>query len=185
MSMSIAQAQQDMRRGYCSGATGIAASGLAWSAAAISALLHSPQRAVWVLLVGGMLIYPLGLLLCRVLGASGSHSKGNPLGQLAGASTFWLIFCLPLAWALSLQQAAWFFYAMLLVIGGRYLVFASVYGMGLYWFMGLALAATGFIAAPLNASAFVTAAAGAAIELILAIVALGQHRLWLRSAQPG
>jgi hypothetical protein len=88
MEITVTQAQSDMRRGYYSGAAGILASALAWSAAAGSAALVSPQKAIWVLLVGGALIHPVGVLICRLLGASGRHAKGNPLGLLAGASTF-------------------------------------------------------------------------------------------------
>lgn len=182
MTMTVVEVQSDMRNGYYSGATGILASALAWSASTATAILHSPERAVWALLIGGMLIYPLGLLLCRLIGSPGAHTKGNPFGQLAGASTFWLIFSLPLAYALGLRQAAWFFSAMLLIIGGRYLVFATIYGMRLYWALGLALAAAGAVSAPLRAPATVIVAAGAAIELVFGIAAVVQHRSWARKA---
>lgn len=180
MAMTVVEAQSDMRRGYYSGATGILASAFAWAASAATAVAHSPERAIWVLLGGGMLIYPLGLLACRLLGAPGRHAKGNPLGQLAGSSTFWLIFSLPLAYVLGLHQAAWFFSAMLLVIGGRYLVFATLYGMRLYWALGLALAAAGAGLAVLQAPPFVIVLAGAAIELVFGITAVVQHRGWMR-----
>jgi hypothetical protein len=180
METSIAEAQRDRRTGYYSGATGILASALAWAASATVALLHSPERAVWVLLIAGMLIFPVGLLLCRLLGASGAHSKGNPLGQLAGASTFWLIFSLPLAYVVGLSNAAWFFSAMLLVIGGRYLVFATIYGMRLYWVLGLALALAGVVLAWLRASPVFVVAAGSAIEFAFGFVAIVQHRHWVR-----
>ncbi len=119
MELTFLEAQADTRRGCCSGGAGILASALAWAVAAWIAVFVSPQRAILALLVGGMLIHPVGLLICKLLGARGSHSKGNPLGELAGASTFWLIFSLPLAYGLGLQNAGWFFLAMLLVIGGR------------------------------------------------------------------
>lgn len=176
MNMSISQAQADMRLGYLGGGTGILASAIAWSVAAGVALWSSPGNAVWTLLIGGMLIYPVGLAICKLLGGRGTHTKGNPLGQLAGASTFWLIFCLPLAYALSFQQPGWFFAAMLLVIGGRYLVFATVYGMALYWALGLALAAAGFAVGVLAAPAVVGAITGAAIEMVFAVICLAQHR---------
>lgn len=174
--MQIAQAQQDMREGYCDGAAGILASAIAWSVAAAVALYGSTQNAIWALLLGGMFIHPLGMLICRLLGARGSHSKGNPLGQLAGASTFWLIFCLPLAYALSLQHASWFFAAMLLIIGGRYLVFATLYGMHLYWALGLALAAAGFTLGCVSATAQVIAVVGAAVEAVFAGIFLFRYR---------
>ena len=178
--MSVSEAQVDMRQGYCSGGAGILASALAWSVAAGIAVSGSAQNAVWALLIGGMLIHPVAVLICKLLGARGAHTKGNPFGQLAGASTFWLIFCLPLAYALSLQTPNWFFPAMLLVIGGRYLVFAMLYGMRLYWALGLALAAAGFVLGYLAVPAHVAAVTGAALEAAFAVIFLVQHRRWVR-----
>lgn len=180
MVMTVSEAQVDMRQGYCSGGTGVLASAIAWSVAAGVAVFGSAQNAVWALLVGGMLIHPVAVLICKLLGARGAHSKGNPLGQLAGASTAWLIFCLPLAYALGQQELGWFFPAMLLIIGGRYLVFATVYGMRLYWALGLVLAAAGFVLGYLAAPAHVAAVTGAAIEAAFAGIFLVQHRRWVR-----
>jgi hypothetical protein len=177
---TLTEAQCDMRRGYYSGAVGILASALAWSVAAGIAAFGSPQRAIWALLVGGALIHPVAVVLCRLLGAPAKHSRTNPLAQLAGASTFWLIFSLPLAYGLGLQNPAWFFAAMLLVIGGRYLVFATLFGMRFYWVLGLVLAGAGFVLGRLAATASVVAAAGAAIELVFAAIGIARHRHWLR-----
>ncbi len=182
MDWSISKAQADMRLGYYSGAAGILASAIAWSVAAGVALAGAAERSIWVLLLGGMLIHPVSVLICKALGARGSHTKGNPLGQLAGASTFWLIFCLPLAYGLGLQQPSWFFSAMLVVIGGRYLVFATLYGMRLYWVLGLALAAAAIMLVYVSKSAAIAASAGAAIEMGFAITCLVQHRQSLRQA---
>lgn len=180
MDFTILEAQVDMRRGYFSGAPGILASALAWSVAAWIAVFVSPQSAILALLVGGMLIHPVGLLICKMLGARGSHSKGNPLGELAGASTFWLIFSLPLAYGLGLQNAGWFFLAMLLVIGGRYLVFATLYGMRLYWGLGLALAAAAFALGPMLVPAPVGVIVGAVLETVFGVICLVMHRRWVR-----
>jgi hypothetical protein len=174
--LSITAAQADMRAGYYSGATGILASALAWFVAAGFALLATPSQAVWALLIGGMFIFPIGLLLCKLIGARGAHLPGNPLGELAGASTFWLIASLPIAYVVSLRQPALFFAAMLLIIGGRYTVFATIYGMRLYWLLGIALVAAGFGLAVLKASAFVGALSGALIELSFAVLCLLQHK---------
>ncbi|KAB7769981.1 hypothetical protein CEK69_11890 [Xanthomonas sp. LMG 12462] len=181
MEMTIGDAQWDMRRGYLSGSTGIVASATAWAVATAFAAFVTPERAIWSLLIGGMLIYPVSVLLCKLLGASGAHGEGNPLGQLAGASTFWLIFSLPLAYGLGLRQPTWFFLGMLLVIGGRYLVFASVYGMRLYWALGLALAASAIVLALCRAPAVFVVAAGALIELAFGATAFTQHRKWMRA----
>lgn len=179
--MTVAQAQADMRRGYHSGATGILASSLAWFVAAGVALMASPGQAVWALLVGGVFIHPVGLLLGRLLGARGAHEKGNPFGLLAGASTFWLVFCLPIAYVASLRQPGLFFPAMLLIIGGRYLVFGTLYGMRLYWALGLVLAGAACALAALAATAFTGALAGAVLEAGFAVACLVQHRRWVRA----
>lgn len=176
MGMTVAEAQADMREGYYSGAAGILASALAWSVAAGFAFFSTPSHAIWALLGGGMLIHPVGLLICKLLGARGAHTKGNPLGLLAGASTFWLIFSLPLAYVVGLQTAAFFFLAMLLVIGGRYLVFGTLYGMRLYWALGLSLAAAACLLAVLGAPAQYAALAGAALEWAFGIACLARHR---------
>lgn len=180
MEMLTSEAQADMRQGYFSGGPGILASALAWSVAAGIAISGSVQKSIWALLVGGMLIHPASVLICKLLRTRGAHTKGNPLGELAGASTFWLIFCLPLAYALSRQDPGWFFPAMLLVIGGRYLTFATLYGMRLYWALGLILAAAGLALRYLAAPVHVAVATGAAIEAIFAVVFLAEHRRWMR-----
>ncbi len=147
MITNLTQAQSDMRSGYCSGGAGILASALAWLAAAIATLQAAPQQAVWVLFIGGMAIHPFGIVICRLLGGSGKHAKDNPLGSLAWAGTLWLMFSLPLAYAVSLYRIEWFFPAMLLLIGGRYLTFSMLFGMRVYWLLGLSLAAAGCLPA--------------------------------------
>ncbi|HEX5757111.1 MAG TPA: hypothetical protein VFY12_12280 [Arenimonas sp.] len=169
MTSDLAQSQSDMRAGYCSGGAGVLASALAWLAAAIATLQLSPQQAVWVLFVGGMAIHPAGVLFCKVLGRSGGHSKGNPLGSLAGATTMWLIFSLPLAFAASMQRIEWFFPAMLLVIGGRYLTFHTLFGLRVYWLLGLALAAAGWVLGMSLTTPTLAAFVGSGIEAMFAV----------------
>jgi hypothetical protein len=132
-------AQTDMCKGYANGSIGIIVSGLIWLISAIISYQYSANQAVWTLLIGGMFIHPVGVLLSKVIRLSGTHTKGNPLGNLAMEGTIFMIMCLPLAFALSLQHAEWFFQGMLLIIGGRYLTFASIYGFKLYWILGAVL----------------------------------------------
>jgi hypothetical protein len=182
MDMSISKPQTDMRQGYYSGGAGILASAIVWFVAAGIAISGSAPKAIWALLLGGMLIHPLGIVICKLLGARGAHATGNPLGLLAGASTFWLIFCLPLAYLLGLQKPGWFFAAMLLIIGGRYLVFATLFGMRLYWALGLVLAAAGFTLGILAVPAHIIALSGAVLELVFAVACLMQHRRWVSAS---
>jgi hypothetical protein len=57
---------------------------------------------------------------------------------------------------------------MLLVIGGRYLTFQTLYGMRVYWALGALLCAAGLLLGMLRAPPPVSATAGAAIELAFA-----------------
>lgn len=181
MISDLPAAQADMRAGYASGAGGIVASAAAWLAAAIVTQQMGAQQGVWALYIGGMLIHPAGMLVSKVLTGRAGHAKDNPLGGLAMATTFWLIFSLPLAYAAYLQNAEWFFPAMLLIIGGRYLTFAHVYGMRLYWTLGFVLAGAAIGLAYAKIIPVYAAFAGAAIEAVFAAVALGLHGRWQKS----
>ena len=167
--MTTDEAQRDMRLAYFSGAPGMFASALAWLAAGVVAMQVSDARAVLTLFAGGMLIHPVGVLLCKVLGRSGKHAKSNPLGALALESTAWLIFCLPITYAVSQFNVRWFFPAMLLVIGGRYLTFRTLFGLRIYWACGAALALAGYLLAVSKSQPHVAAFAGAAIEAAFAV----------------
>jgi hypothetical protein len=167
--MTTDEAQRDMRLAYFSGAPGMFASALAWLVAGVVALQVSDAAAVLTLFAGGMLIHPAGVLLCRALGRSGTHAKTNPLGALALESTGWLIFCLPITYAVSLVNSRWFFPAMLLVIGGRYLIFRTLFGLRIYWACGMALALAAYLLAASKAAPHVAAFAGAALEAAFAV----------------
>ena len=165
-------AQADMRLAYLSGAPGMFTSAAAWMAAATTALVASPKQAIWVLFIGGALIHPVSTLLCKAFGHSGKHSAGNPLAPLAFATTLWMIFCLPLVYGVSVLRIEWFFPAMLLVIGGRYLTFSLLFAMRLYWFVGSALAASGYLLGKASVEPAWSGFTGAAIETVFATVIL-------------
>jgi hypothetical protein len=174
--LTIADAQHDMRDAYLDGGLGVLTSGTAWLVAGFACLWQSPERAVWTLFVGGMLIHPVAVLLLKALGRRGTHARGNPLGTLALATTFWMILALPLVYAASLVRIAWFFPAMLLVIGGRYLCFSTVYGLRLYWAFGAVLALAGWALGSAGAPPALGAFSGAAIELVFGCVILAGSR---------
>ncbi|MEQ5791046.1 hypothetical protein J4E06_08285 [Muricauda sp. NFXS6] len=162
---SISIAQADLREGYADGALGVLASGTVWMVAALAAFLVSSQTAIWTLFFGGMLIHPLGLLMAKLIGVKGSHSKQNPLGKLIMEGTFFMLMCIPLALLLSLQEHAWFFQGMLLVIGGRYLTFSSLYGIKTYWVLGGMLGAAAFALFFFKANPAISALSGSLLEL--------------------
>ena len=166
----FSDAQADMRSGYLHGAPGIAASSVAWLSAAAVALTVSASAAVWTLLIAGAFIHPVGVLLTKALGSAGTHQSGNPLARLAMEGTFWMLAGIAIAFGISALRIEWFFPAMLLVIGGRYLTFQTVYGLSLYWVLGVVLCAAGIALALFRAPVAVSALAGGLIEVVFAAV---------------
>jgi hypothetical protein len=175
---SLADAQHDMRHAYAGGAPGMLVSASLWVAAGLVCVERSPERGVWTLLIGGALIHPLSVLVYKAIGRPGRHARGNPLASLAWASTLWLVLMLPLAYAASRLRIEWFFPAMLLVIGGRYLTFATLYGTRLYLACGAVLALAGWLLGQALAPPALAAFAGAGLEGLFAIAlfATGRHR---------
>jgi hypothetical protein len=173
---TVAQAQADMRVGYLSGAPGVAASATAWLVAAGVALAVSPTAAIWALLVGGTLIHPASILVTKLLGSPGTHAAANPLAGLALESTFWLLAGIAIALGVQALRPAWFFPAMLLLIGGRYLTFQTIYGIRLYWVLGAGLCGAGISLVLLTAPVFASALTGAVLELVFAAALYTQAR---------
>lgn len=180
--MTLHEAQQDMRQAYYDGATGLFASATAWFAAALAAWFSTPQAAISVLFFGGMLIFPVSVVLSKALGRSGSHAKGNPLGPLALAGTAWMLLSIPVAYGASLYRVEWFFPAMLLTIGGRYLTFSTLYGLGVYWACGACLAAAAAALVVGRFPAHAGALAGSVIEFGFGAAVFVMARA--RSTQP-
>lgn len=174
--MDMADAQSEMRQAYLSGSTGIISSGLVWLAAGTTGIFLTTNISMLVLFFGGTLIYPLSLFLAKRLGASAKHAKINPLGKLALETLAILFVGLFLAFTVAKFQSALFFPFMLLIIGARYLLFQSLYGLKVYWVLGGMLLLAGFAMVSLSASPIMAAFAGAAIELIVGALVLRQHR---------
>lgn len=169
---TLREAQADMRSGYANGSVGIIVSGIIWLTSALVAFQFSNKQAIWTLLIGGMFIYPLSVLLAKLLGLSDAHTKGNPLANLAMEGTLFMLMCLPIAFGLSLQHSEWFFQAMLLIIGGRYLTFASMYGDRLYWVLGGTLGIAAYVLFGFGAKSMVSAMTGSFIEITFGLYML-------------
>jgi hypothetical protein len=173
---SIDAAQADMRRAYYGGASGVAASAIAWLAAALTAVLVNPKAAIGALFIGGMLIHPAAILLSKLLGRPGAHETGNPLASLAVESTVWLLLAIGVALLASMQRTEWFFIAMMATIGGRYFTFATLYGLRLYWACGATLAVGAFLLVTVNAHVTMIASTAGILELVFAAVVFSSQR---------
>ncbi|MBA5246569.1 hypothetical protein H1R16_10225 [Marnyiella aurantia] len=170
MTTPLQIAQQDMRTGHGYGSTGVLSSGLVWLCAALAVMMYGVTTGIWTLIIGGMIIFPLSMLIGKLTGIPGKHDPNNPLGKSAMEGTVWMLMCIPMAYGLSLVRPEWFFQGMLLIIGGRYLTFATLYGMKVYWLLGAVLGAAAFILFAMQAVAFYSALAGALIEILMGTV---------------
>lgn len=90
------------------------------------------------------------------------------LNQLGMASTIWLILCCGMAYGLFLFKPVLFFPAMMVTIGSRYLVFASMFGRSIFWVMGVSLIVAGNVALFAAIPPVVAAAVGGLIEVLFA-----------------
>jgi hypothetical protein len=147
-----------------------------WFAASLVAFLVSPERALWTLFIGAAFIHPLSVLLVKLIGRSGQHAKGNPLGSLAFATTVWLILSCVIAYGVALHDMRWFFPAMMFVIGGRYMTFATLFGLRVFWICGFTLAATAYVLMHFQSVPAVSACMGGAIEAGFAVAILVMSR---------
>lgn len=174
--MTFVEAQKEMRLAYYGGGSGVFASGVVWLMAGIAAVSISMLAGVLVLFVGGMFIYPFSVALSKSLNRPGNHLKNNPLRQLALESTGILLIGTFLAFVTFQIRADLFFPVMLMVIGGRYLPFATVYGRRTYWAVGGMLAVAGMLCAILMAPFAFGAFVGGILEIISSIIIFYQEK---------
>ena len=162
--------QSEIRREHYDGAPGVLTSALVWVCSSAVCMLSGTHQGVWTLLIGGALIYPISSLLTRVWVRPQAAPTANALNQLAGASTVWLIACCVMAYGLYHLRPELFFPARMLTIGCRYAVFATIYGLAIYWVLGLALLAAAFVSFFLWLSPWMSAMAGGLVEMAFAVV---------------
>jgi len=167
----LGDAQRDVRVAHLNGGSGMLVSGLVWIASGVVALTAGPRAAMLTNFFGGIAIFPLAMLLNRGLGRSGLLADRNPLGDLARESAFMMVICIPLAFVAAMVRVEWFFPAMMVVVGAHYLPFATLFGMRLYWALGGAMIAAGYLVALGGGSVAQGAFVGGGLELAFAPLA--------------
>ncbi|TLP82202.1 DUF7010 family protein [Maribacter sp. ACAM166] len=168
--MNFIEAQEDMRKSYFGGGPGAFASGIVWLTAGITAVVNTAQTSVLIFFFGGMLIHPMGIILSKALKRSGKHKKGNPLSALAVESTILLFIGLFIAYSVVQIRPDWFFSIMILIIGGRYLLFSTIYGMRMYWVFGATLILSGVGGLLLNLPFYLIGIIGGVIEILFSLL---------------
>ena len=147
--MDIAVAQREVRTEFLGGFVGQNVSGVIWAVSAALGTWRSPAAAIWTLLVGGFLIFPLTLLGLRAMGRATGRRNGlgvdNPMGQLATQLVFTLN--LPLIAAATLYRLDWFYPACLMGAGAHYVPFVFLYGMRSFAVLAGVMMAAAFVIA--------------------------------------
>lgn len=144
--MQVEQAQADVRRVHRGGFSGPLVSAVIWFAAAATYQWGSPGAAMTVLFLGGILIFPLTVLVLKIMGGPAGLPKGHPSTSLAIQSAATVPLGLLVAIHLGALAPALFFPAALILVGAHYLTFISLYGMPLYRALAGALVAIGAVA---------------------------------------
>ena len=150
--MHIATAQEEMSSAHVHGAPGVFVSGVVWLVAGWLWTRHGVEKGFLGLFVGGILIFPVSLLLARLVFRAPRTSPGNPLETLALESTGILFGGIFLAYCFLRVAPELAFPAMAVAIGVRYLIFRSVYGNPVYWGLGGVIAMTGGLVAASSAT---------------------------------
>jgi hypothetical protein len=143
--MQIADAQRDVRTSYLGGFAGQLVSALIWGASAALGTWSTHRAAILSLVVGGVFIYPLTLLVLRLMGRPVSLPRGFPTNSLARQIAFTVPLNLPLVGAATLYHVNWFYPAVMIVLGTHYLPFTFLYGMRQFLALGAALITGGLL----------------------------------------
>jgi len=134
--MQISEAQADLRRAYLDAGPGTLISGLVWIAASIALARDGVGTGFVVLFFGGMLIYPLSLLVNRTLLRRPAESPGNPFGRLVLESTIAMIAAFLPAWLFLDHAPALVMPLAALAVGAHYFAFRTAYGLNIFWALG-------------------------------------------------
>jgi hypothetical protein len=143
--ITTSEAQREIRQAYVNGGPGAFVSSLIWLAAAIVERSSGVASAFTALFFGGFLIFPLSMLLSRVIFRRPGESADNPLRLIALESTIAMVGGLLCAWLFVRLQPAFTFPAAAIAVGTHYFPFKTLYGDKRYWLFGALLTAIGMI----------------------------------------
>ncbi|MGZ6317123.1 MAG: DUF7010 family protein [Anaerolineales bacterium] len=127
--MDIRVAQQEVQSTFVRGSVGQAVSGSIWLISSMLGTWLSERSAILMLVLAGILIYPLTQLTLRLLGRPGGLPRGHPMNPLAMQIAFIVPLSLPVIGAASLHNVNWFYPAFMVILGVHYMPFIFLYGM--------------------------------------------------------
>lgn len=161
--MEITQAQREVRETFLGGFAGQLVSSILWLLSAAACAWKSLLLGELILILGGVLIFPLTQLLLRGMGHAYALPKGHPMNALATQVAFTLPLTLPLVLAIAALRPNWFYPALMITLGAHYLPFIFLYGMWQFGALSGLLIGSGLVVAlyiprPMSTGAWLTAA---------------------------
>ena len=180
--MDFTESQKDMNISYVCGATGVFVSGMVWTIAGIIGITSSNLASMSALFVGGMFIFPISVVLSKLMSASGKHSSENSLRHLALETLPVLFGGLLIAFYVAQFEVELFFPIMLLTVGARYFAFQTLYGLKEYWLLGALLMIAGIVCAISGAPFIVGAFTGGILEVVFALALVKKGKAILSAA---
>lgn len=141
--MQVDEAQREIRVAFMGGGPGAIVSALVWVVAALFHSTSGTQAAFVALFFGGWLIFPLSVVVCRLVFTRSASVAGNPLGLLCLESTIAMIACLLAAWLLLPARADIVFPIAALAVGTHYFAFKTAYGDRTYWLLAAIITGLG------------------------------------------
>jgi hypothetical protein len=141
--LDIQTAQNDVQSTFLRGSVGQAVSGFIWLSSSVLATWIAPRPAILVLVLGGVLIFPLTQGGLRLMGRPGGLPRGHPMNQLAMEVAFIVPLSLPVIGAASLYSINWFYPAFMVILGVHYMPFIFLYGMWEFGVLSAALIGAG------------------------------------------
>jgi hypothetical protein len=175
--MEISQAQRDVRITFVGGCPGTLASSLVWFASAIVATWVSFRAGAITLVACGFFIYPLMLLMLRLMGKPSGLPKGHPMNALGMQVAFVLPLMIPLVYAATLYRHSLFYPMWMIATGAHYLPFMFSYGMKHFGVLAAVLIGLGYCLARYDPSLISGAWLGAGVLLVFAFVGLWALRM--------
>lgn len=171
--MEISTAQRDVRETFLGGFAGQLVSALVWGASAAACTWGSLRLGELVVICGGFFIFPLTQLTLRSMGHASALPKGHPMNALGMQIAFSLPLTLPVVIAIGALHPAWFYPALMVVLGAHYLPFIFMYGMWQFGVLSGSLVVSGvmigmYVTRPVSAGAWLTTG----LLLVAAVVGL-------------
>jgi len=169
--MELRDAQREVREVYLAGSVGTLISAVLWTVSAAAATWRSPRTGAWVVVIGGVFLFPALQLALKAMGRRASLRPDNPLGELAIQSAAIIPLCLPVVGAAALHHLEWFYPGLMVVVGAHYLPFVTLYGMRSWYALGIALITAGLMLGAYGPRVFALGGwVGAALLAIFAVV---------------